>query len=70
MIPTATDLLREIDSFLKKAEMSDATFSRAAVKNAKWLTRLRENLSKGTGDIKLAQAARAIAYIKENKRKR
>lgn len=66
MIPTANDLLKEIDEFLIGWQMSDGAFSRAAVGNSKWLSRLRDNLRRGTGDIKLTQAARVRAFLNQD----
>ena len=67
-IPTTKEFLKEIDRFLREADMDASTFGFIAVGNRKFLPRLREGLRTGKGDIKLFQVHRCITFMKRWRR--
>ena len=69
-IPTTTQLLKEIDRFLTRTHMSDSTFGRAAVGNAKFLPRLREGIQYGTADVKLSRLHQIIVFMEDERARR
>lgn len=55
---TIESLLKEIDAFLRDAEMAETTFGRHAVNDGKFVRRLRD----GAG-VTVATVDRVLAYI-------
>lgn len=66
-LPTAASFLTEIERFLAKSGMSDTAFGRAACENSKFVTRLRDSLRRGVGDVKLARVKQIRAFMKVKK---
>lgn len=61
---TIEALLKEIDAFLREAEMAETTFGRHAVNDGKFVGRLRE----GAG-VTVATVDRVRAYIEGQRQK-